>query len=139
MAARAESKGRRRGRPNSKETFSSNGAEFFKVFLPNVTSHHLMIPPDFVKKCHRIIKERVTLKDTNGKKWHVDVEKTPKGSVFLKNGWQSFVAHHCLTPGDFLLFHYDGHYSFIVKIFGTNGCKKEPPPTTTHVKIEPEI
>ncbi|KAL0397367.1 UNVERIFIED_CONTAM: hypothetical protein Scaly_0185100 [Sesamum calycinum] len=143
MAARAESKakgkgGRRRGRP--KNTFSTIGAEFFKVFLPHLTSHHLMIPPDFVKKCHRIIKERVTLKDTNGKKWHVDVEKTAKGSVFLKNGWPSFVAHHCLTPGDFLLFHYDGNYSFIVKIFGTNGCKKEPPPPpTTHVKIEPEI
>ncbi|KAK4414264.1 B3 domain-containing protein [Sesamum alatum] len=133
MAAKAM---KRRGKGRPKETVSSIGAEFFKVFLPHLSSHHLQIPPDFVKNSRRILKERVTLKDTEGKKWHVYVEKTANGSVFLKNGWPSFVSDHCLSAGDFLVFQYDRNYSFIVKIFGTNGCRKEA--TSTPVKIEQE-
>ncbi|KAI3445200.1 hypothetical protein Pfo_001865 [Paulownia fortunei] len=128
----------KRGRGRPKNTVSGDSAEFFKVFLPHLSSQQLRIPPDFIKDFKRTIKERVILKDISGKMWYVDVEETPKG-VFLKNGWQSFVSYHCLKVGDFLVFRYDRSYSFVVKIFGTNGCKKETFAATniaTHVKIE---
>ena len=44
--------------------------------------------------------------------------------MYFKNGWQAFVDYHCLKYGDFLVFRYDGGFTFDVKIFGKNGCKK---------------
>ncbi|GFP93951.1 putative B3 domain-containing protein at5g66980 [Phtheirospermum japonicum] len=135
---------RGRGRPPAKTTKKSNingesAPEFFKVFLPRLASHQLLIPPDFIRYFKRTIKERVVLKDAGGKKWYIDVEQTPKGFYF-KKGWQSFVEYHRLTLGEFLVFKYDKCYSFVVKIYGTNACKKEitTPDLVTHVKIEPE-
>lgn len=69
--------------------------------------------------------------------WYIDVKETPDG-VYLKNGWQNFVSYHSLQIGDFLVFQYDRCYSFVVKVFGTNGCKKEAlvENIATDVKIE---
>ncbi|KAL3629945.1 hypothetical protein CASFOL_026257 [Castilleja foliolosa] len=135
------------GRPPTKKG-NTNGVtvcgdecapEFFKVFLPRLASHQLLIPPDFIKHFKRTIKERVVLKDTGGKKWHVDVEETPEG-FYLKKGWPSFVEYHRLKHGEFLVFKYDKCQTFIVKIYGTNACKKEITTVApvSHVKIEPE-
>ncbi|PIN17198.1 hypothetical protein CDL12_10143 [Handroanthus impetiginosus] len=132
---------RGRGRPRKLSHSSSppcESAEFFKVFLPHLCSHQLLIPPDFIKDFGRTINEKVILKDIGGKQWQVDVHRTPNG-VFLKNGWQSFVDYYCLKVGDFLVFRYDRSYTFIVKIFGRNGCKKGPfaaKNIATHVKAE---
>lgn len=52
------------------------------------------------------------------------MERTGDG-VFLKKGWQSFVSYHNLMVGEFLVFKHDGKNSFIVKLYGINGCKKE--------------
>lgn len=82
-----------------------------------------MVPPDFVKGFKKTMKEKVLLKNIDGKEWSVDVKETSDG-VFFQGEWQTFVDYHGLKVGDFLVFRYDGCYSFIVKIFGCNGCKK---------------
>ncbi|KAH6794283.1 hypothetical protein C2S52_004760 [Perilla frutescens var. hirtella] len=115
---------RRSGHPKRKNAVKIVGAEFFKVFLPKFSSHQLLIPPDFFENFGRTIKEKVILKNIDGKTWYVDVKGTPNG-VFLQNGWQEFVDYHGLKVGEFLVFRYEGSYTFMVKIFGTNGCKKE--------------
>ncbi|KAL1561851.1 putative B3 domain-containing protein [Salvia divinorum] len=126
----------RRGRRRS---FASvEGAVFFKVYLPNLSSHQLLIPPDFTKGFRRALSEKVILKNNDGKTWSVEVRETPSG-IFLKDGWQSFVEYHGLKVGEFLVFCYRGSYSFLVKIFGVNGCKKEilgPNNIATRVKSE---
>ncbi|XP_022132726.1 putative B3 domain-containing protein At5g66980 [Momordica charantia] len=107
---------------NSTEAASS--LEFFKVFLPDTGSLHMSIPPAFVKHLHVItFPNKATIKDYMGKSWHVTLEKLDD-LVYFKNGWQAFVDYHFLRYGDFLIFQYDGHYTFDVKIFGKNGCKK---------------
>lgn len=95
-----------------------------------------MISPDFVKDFKRTISEKVVLKDVYGKEWHVYVKETPDGVFFLENGWKSYVDYHSLKMGEFLVFRYDGAYSFMVKIFSTNGCKKKKDLDSTRVKIE---
>ncbi|KAL7157901.1 hypothetical protein ABFS83_02G107300 [Erythranthe nasuta] len=132
----------KRGR--RKKIVSSEEAEFFKVFLPDLHSQQLMIPPDFITHFSRTIRERVILKDTTGGKiWHVSVDQNRDGEFFLKNGWPSFVSHHRLTLGEFLVFKYDKCYSFLVKIYGINGCKRDVfaanhDITTARVKVEEE-
>lgn len=99
-----------------------------------------MIPPDFSKNFRKILKEKVLLKNKDGKTWYVEVKETAHG-VFFKDGWQNFVDYHGLKIGEFLVFVYDGSYSFVVQIFGINGCKKEilaSKNIVTNVKSEEE-
>ncbi|XP_057763599.1 B3 domain-containing protein At3g06220-like [Salvia miltiorrhiza] len=130
---------RKRGR-EGRFVSTVEGAEFFKVYLPQFSSHQIRIPPDFTKNFRRALNEKVILKNKDGKTWYVEVKETPEG-VFLKDGWPRFVDYHGLKVGEFLVFRYNGSYSFLVQIFGTNGCKKEkfgPQNIATHVKSEVE-
>lgn len=109
------------------------------MFLPDASSQQIRVPPLFLKKFSGLICKRIKLRDIDGKLWDVDVEETHKG-VFMKNGWQAFVDHHLLKLGEFLVFRYDGNSVFTVKIFRTNGCKKEAfvrEKIAADVKIEP--
>ncbi|KAG8391064.1 hypothetical protein BUALT_Bualt01G0149000 [Buddleja alternifolia] len=128
----------KRGGGRSRKPACDGNAEFFKVFIPHLNSQLLKIPPDFIKDFSRTIQEKVILKGIGGKIWHIDVEKTRDG-VFLKNGWEKFVDDNGFKVGEFLLFSYDGCYSFVVKIFDTNGCKRKSiaaDKIDTRVKIE---
>ncbi|KAL3814722.1 hypothetical protein ACJIZ3_015990 [Penstemon smallii] len=130
---------RGRGRPKRKVA-KPFFPEFFKVFLPqSLASQKILIPPDFIKHFNRRIQEKITLKDVEGKVWHVGVERSLY-EVFIKGGWHNFVCNHYLEVGDFMVFKYVGSYSFLVKLFGPNGCKKEAFASkniaATHVKIE---
>ncbi|XP_042061436.1 putative B3 domain-containing protein At5g66980 [Salvia splendens] len=49
-----------------------------------------------------------------------------------------FVEYHGLKVGEFLVFCYRGSYSFLVKIFGINGCKKDALGPDNIVKSEEE-
>lgn len=86
--------------------------------------------------------ERIILKDEGGKSWHVSVEERRDGVYVGSTGWQSFVNDKCLGVGDFLVFCYNGLYSYSVKTFGTDGCKKGSldgtKNDTIRVKIEKE-
>ncbi|KAG5528683.1 hypothetical protein RHGRI_029377 [Rhododendron griersonianum] len=123
--------------------------EFFKVYLPDQSSQRMCVPPAFVKLLNGAIPNKAILKDLGGKCWHIEMEEAENG-VFFKDGWQRFVSDHSLELGNFLAFTYHGDTSFDVKIFGTNGCKKEEAlgdqcinkgPSTNapiHVKVEKE-
>lgn len=65
----------------------------------------------------------------------MEVQETPDG-IFFKDGWQMFAEYHGLKIGEFLVFCYRGSYSFLVKIFGINGCKKESLGPDNIVKTE---
>ncbi|XP_027179522.1 putative B3 domain-containing protein At5g66980 isoform X1 [Coffea eugenioides] len=136
---------RGRGRPRKDSSSSSYLSfmdvrpEFFKVFLPDVSSQQLRVPPLFVKKFSGLVCKRIKLRCIDGKIWDVDVEETQEG-VFMKNGWQAFADHHLLKLGEFLVFRYDGNSVFTVKIFRTHGCKEEAfvrEKIAADVKIEP--
>ncbi|KAL3825443.1 hypothetical protein ACJIZ3_021472 [Penstemon smallii] len=114
--------------------------EFFKVFLPQTfASKKILIPPDFIKHFNRRIQEKIILKDVEGKVWQVGVERSLY-EVFIKDGWHNFVCNHYLEVGDFIVFKYVRSYTFLVKLFGPNGCKKNAFVSkniaSTQVKIE---
>ncbi|XP_050944673.1 uncharacterized protein LOC103484737 isoform X20 [Cucumis melo] len=97
--------------------------EFFKVFLPDSCTLHMSIPPAFMKHLNGTFPEKATMQDHTGNSWGITLEKLDD-LLYFKNGWKAFVDYHSLKYGDFLVFQYDGHCMFDVKIFGKNGCKK---------------
>ncbi|XP_038883716.1 uncharacterized protein LOC120074618 isoform X2 [Benincasa hispida] len=102
---------------------ATSSLEFFKVFLPDSCSLHMSIPPAFMKHLNGTFPEKATIQDHTGKSWGITLEKLDD-LLYFKKGWQAFVDYHFLKYGDFLVFQYDGHSTFDVKIFGKNGCKK---------------
>ncbi|XP_022977573.1 B3 domain-containing transcription factor VRN1-like isoform X1 [Cucurbita maxima] len=104
-------------------TSAASSLEFFKGFIPDSGSLHMNIPPAFVKHLNGSFPEKAIMKDPMGKSWRITLEKLDD-LVYFKNGWPAFVDYYFLKYGDFLIFQYDGHCTFDVKIFGTNGCKK---------------
>ncbi|EPS61036.1 hypothetical protein M569_13764 [Genlisea aurea] len=101
-------------------------AEFFKIFLPDRCAQRIQISPVYVKKYSKTVKERIILKDSDGKQWQIEVKKDG-GAVYMCNGWPDFIKHYDLKYADMLVFTYDRSYSFNVKVFGSNGCRKDPP------------
>ncbi|OVA05174.1 B3 DNA binding domain [Macleaya cordata] len=97
---------------------------FFKVYFPNLSSHHLKIPASFIDKFDRALPEKAIIKDHFGRFWHVEVAKVDN-ELFFQNGWQGFVEHHCLKTGDFLVFKYNGNSVFDVKVFDNSECERE--------------
>lgn len=114
----------KRGRGRPRKTKFHSCPEFFKVFLPDMSSEQLRIPQAFIRKYRGLVHEKVKLKGLGGKSWDVKVEEI-NGGVFIKNGWRKFVADHSLKLGEFLVFKYEGNSLFSVKIFRTDGCKAE--------------
>ena len=102
---------------------------FFFLSIINVKSNFLnilkLIPPAFIWKNIKTIPKVATLKDENGRCWHVGVEKIEPTKLYFTTGWESFVSDHKLDRGDFLLFKYIDNSSFEVKIYAKNGCTKE--------------
>ncbi|KAF8377481.1 hypothetical protein HHK36_030861 [Tetracentron sinense] len=102
----------------------SSSPEFFKVYIPELSSQKLRIPPAFVKNVDVVVPNKTILKDPSGEFWHVEL-KEDENDLFFQNGWQDFVKNHFLEHGDFLIFRYNGNLVFDVRIFGKTGCKKE--------------
>ncbi|GAB2279693.1 hypothetical protein Dimus_014335 [Dionaea muscipula] len=99
--------------------------EFFKVFIPGSSSDQLRIPPAFREHLGENLRQKYTISSSppNNHAWRVYLE-TEGDRLFFKEGWPEFVRDQNLTFGDFLVFHYDGDSTFLVKIFGKNGCSK---------------
>ncbi|XP_022950828.1 B3 domain-containing transcription factor VRN1-like isoform X2 [Cucurbita moschata] len=104
-------------------TSAASSLEFFKVFIPDFGSLHMSRPPASVKHLNGSFPEKAIIKDPMGKSWRITLEKLDD-LVYFKNGWPAFVDYYFLKYEDFLAFQYDGHCTFDVEIFGTNGCKK---------------
>ncbi|XP_010446288.1 PREDICTED: putative B3 domain-containing protein At5g66980 [Camelina sativa] len=109
--------------------------EFFKVFLPEFSSHELVIPPAFIDLLlGKPLPTEVFLLDEIGRLWRVETETEDTDErfcVLFKKGWESFAKDQSLEFGDFLVFRYDGDSRFSVTIFAQDGIKKDVCVVTT--------
>ncbi|KAG0498677.1 hypothetical protein HPP92_003368 [Vanilla planifolia] len=97
---------------------------FFKTFLPDLCLKHLRIPPAFHRHIEVKAPSRFYLKGPSDAVWGVDFVKNSDG-LFFTGGWEAFVLDHSLATGDFLLFQYDGKWTFSVMVFDKTACEKE--------------
>lgn len=140
--------------------------EFFKVYLPEFSSHQLVcsyvisfsslglkysffswklinikinvqvIPQAFINILDKPLPKKVVLVDEIGRLWDVE---TKTGVVVFRQGWEKFANEHSLEFGDFLLFRYNGESRFDVTIFAKDGCKKDLDRFRVSVEKEPVI
>ncbi|KAF8085470.1 hypothetical protein N665_0666s0018 [Sinapis alba] len=111
--------------------------EFFKVYLPEFSSHELVIPQAFINILEKPLPKQVILVDEIGRLYDVETkseERVGVAAALSKNrvrvvvftkGWEKFAKGHSLEFGDFLLFSYDGNSRFDVTVFAKDGCKKD--------------
>lgn len=64
------------------------------------------------------------LRDRFGNKWPVKVGRIGDDFFFL-DGWAQFVKENSVELGDFLVFQYDGHSLYDVKLLGHSACEKK--------------
>ncbi|XP_033131421.1 putative B3 domain-containing protein At5g66980 isoform X1 [Brassica rapa] len=140
--------------------------EFFKVYLPEFSSHQLVcsyvisfsslglkysffswklinikinvqvIPQAFINILDKPLPKKVVLVDEIGRLWDVE---TKIGVVVFRQGWEKFANEHSLEFGDFLLFRYNGESRFDVTIFAKDGCKKDLDRFRVSVEKEPVL
>ncbi|GAB2274902.1 hypothetical protein Dimus_009672 [Dionaea muscipula] len=104
--------------------------DFFKIYMPEINSIRLRIPPAFINNFNGNVPKHVIVKNSAGKFWHMELERV-EGNYFLSKGWKLFVSDYSLERGEFLVFGYNGNSVFGVKVFGKDGCKKAEPPAKT--------
>ncbi|KAL1536053.1 B3 domain-containing protein-like protein [Salvia divinorum] len=104
---------------------TDNLPEFFKIYMPALSSKLLRIPPDFVDKFGEDIPARCRITERRGgdMSWEVDMKKV-NDCWFLEKGWPNFAQDNLLRDGDFLTFCYVAKSLFHVQIFSPNGCAK---------------
>ncbi|KAM7529088.1 hypothetical protein LguiB_032498 [Lonicera macranthoides] len=126
-------------KPNGK-CYSEKDSQFFKIYVPHHCSHHLRIPPAFIKYFKGVWPSQSILKTYHAKtSWCIDVNKVDN-YFFFQKGWPEFVRDNSLEFGDFLIFSYSGNSEFYVPIFGKNNCQKEVPITTRDTdKLQPVL
>ncbi|KAG5241619.1 B3 domain-containing protein [Salix suchowensis] len=128
-------------KPKRNVSFSQ---EFFKVYLSDLSSRQLSLPPAFGIQFNgkdEALPKNATLKDGNTKIWQVGLVKR-EGFWVINDGWKEFACYHSLVDGDFLIFKYDGISEFEVELYCNNGLKKEgrgiEKKPSIHVKEEQE-
>ncbi|KAJ6309395.1 hypothetical protein OIU77_015197 [Salix suchowensis] len=128
-------------KPKRNVSFSK---KFFKVYLSDLSSRQLSLPPAFGIQFNgkdEALPKNATLKDGNTKIWQVGLVKR-EGVWVINDGWKEFACYHSLVDGDFLIFKYDGISEFEVELYCNNGLKKEgrglENKPSIHVKEEQE-
>nr|XP_051221444.1 B3 domain-containing protein Os03g0212300-like [Lolium perenne] len=56
--------------------------------------------------------------------WPAEVMFDGEGQMFLHNAWRSFVCSHTIDVRYFVVFKYDGHDDFNVKVFDETMCRR---------------
>ncbi|KAK1613190.1 hypothetical protein QYE76_036863 [Lolium multiflorum] len=56
--------------------------------------------------------------------WPAEVMFDGEGWMFLHNGWRRFTRSHAIDVGHFVVFKYDGHDDFSVKVFDETMCRR---------------
>ncbi|KAJ0239074.1 putative B3 domain-containing protein [Hirschfeldia incana] len=126
--------------PSSSSSYARKDLEFFKVYLPEFSSHELVIPQAFINILDKPFPKIVVLVDEIGRLWDVETKTEERvGVVVFRQGWGEFAKDHSLEFGDFLLFRYDGDSRFDVTIFAKDGCKKDLDMFRVSVEKEPVI
>ncbi|KAK1652272.1 hypothetical protein QYE76_070077 [Lolium multiflorum] len=47
-----------------------------------------------------------------------------EGQMFLHNGWRRFARSHTIEVGHLVVFKYDGHGIFTIKVFDETICRR---------------
>ncbi|KAJ6678503.1 B3 DOMAIN-CONTAINING [Salix viminalis] len=90
-------------KPKRNVSFSK---KFFKVYLSDLSSRQLSLPPAFGIQFNgkdEALPKNATLKDGNTKIWQVGLVKR-EGVWVINDGWKEFACYHSLVDGDFLIF-----------------------------------
>jgi len=119
-------------KPGEELPFSETSPQFFKVFLPDQSSQEVQIPPAFVKYFNGVLPYNSTITSLEERTWKVELNKV-NDCLYFHGGWHQFVLDNSLEFGDFLTFYYGGNAKFYVKIYGKNGCLKEPKAPTRDI------
>ena len=87
-----------------------------------------LIPAKFVQ--HHIPEEHrdnrmAVVIGSLGKISHVEIEIN-QSDMFFRGGWSQFLASDGITQANDLLLRYEGNMVFTVKVFGPDGCQREP-------------
>ncbi|KAK1616231.1 hypothetical protein QYE76_021748 [Lolium multiflorum] len=56
--------------------------------------------------------------------WSAEVMFDDVGHMFLQNDWRHFARSHAIEVGHFVIFKYDGHNVFTVKVFDETMCHR---------------
>ncbi|KAK1613270.1 hypothetical protein QYE76_036945 [Lolium multiflorum] len=56
--------------------------------------------------------------------WPSEVMFDGEGQMFLHNGWRCFARSHDIEAGHFVVFKYDGHNDFSVKVLDGTMCRR---------------
>ncbi|XP_027174767.1 B3 domain-containing protein At4g34400-like [Coffea eugenioides] len=97
---------------------------FFKFFIPDSSKERMKIPSAFTSYLKAKLSPRAYLRDRFGNKWPVRVGRIGDDFFFL-DGWAEFVEENSVELGDFLVFQYDGHSLYDVKLLGHSACEKK--------------
>ncbi|XP_058183460.1 putative B3 domain-containing protein Os03g0621600 isoform X3 [Rhododendron vialii] len=119
-------------KPGEEFPFSESSPQFFKVFVPDQSSQEVQIPPEFLKYFNGVLPYKSTITNMEGRSWKVELNEV-NDSLYFHEGWHQFVLDNSLEFGDFLVFYYGVNANFYVKIYGKNGCLKEPNPPTSDI------
>ncbi|XP_068655197.1 B3 domain-containing protein Os01g0723500-like isoform X3 [Aristolochia californica] len=95
--------------------------QFFKILFGDF-SKQLRIPKAFLKHISHQNSKRAILEVRSGCRWHV---KMSKDSMYLQDGWATFVKDNSLERTNFLLFSYEGSLHFKVFIFDETACERQ--------------
>ncbi|KAK1632769.1 hypothetical protein QYE76_007084 [Lolium multiflorum] len=57
-----------------------------------------------------------------GMNW--DMMRLPRGHMFFHNGWRHFARSHVIEVGHFIVFKYDSHSVFTIKVFDETMCRR---------------
>ncbi|KAH9309574.1 hypothetical protein KI387_037485, partial [Taxus chinensis] len=102
---------------------SSDGCSYFLRVMRKDFTQKLSIPAAFVPKLRKETSKNMVLQGPSAKQWVVKLWDVNTQLEF-RQGWEEFVHHHAIEPGDFLIFKYVCRSYFKVRIFGKNGCEK---------------
>ncbi|KAK4751019.1 hypothetical protein SAY87_004501 [Trapa incisa] len=99
--------------------------KFFKVFLMELSSRRMKIPPAFRRHMKDKSYGSVYLMGPSGNSWTVKLIE--EGSqLYLTGGWPTFVKDNGIQNGHFLVFEYNGAAEvFEVTVFNPSGCEEK--------------
>ncbi|KAL3535114.1 hypothetical protein ACH5RR_003575 [Cinchona calisaya] len=68
--------------------------------------------------------DRTFLRDCNRNIWPMELAIIENTTYFFE-GWENFVKDNFVELGDFLVFQFDGHHIFDIKLLGKTACNKK--------------
>ncbi|XP_029119999.2 putative B3 domain-containing protein Os03g0621600 isoform X4 [Elaeis guineensis] len=94
---------------------SCSGRKFFVAIINNcnLTRNYMRIPASFKESIDMMTKDKVILKDEEGRSWHVSVCDRGRKGAFLAKGWHHFCVGNRLEEGFYWFYERVGCCAFL--------------------------